>query len=507
MAKQPEKTRKSTEIATLADGEIFVRRDGAGMIRPFWKKVTLKKGRDTYVVSGKTRISQSGYLVCNVIANISIMRPNTLFVDARERGNPYVERNPITQEAVNVHSRALAIGFAPTGNPVIVDKTVILNLRQYFLTDLKTKIGKFPECGYFGVGVIGGMAKGSWESKPDYSSGQTRVITARSNAVMKFIPTREITPSDYVGYWFDLAHPEIIALYGQQDTRQQFAERNAITMSSRNAMSEHPCMPPKDCTDCVNKQTGDAIVTVYGYRHDASADDLKGLAQAAAEGDLTGVKRKGGAEAELHDAGTERIEYEEAQVEEVNAAEDAAEPEKEKKTSPPAGKKTSTRKKKEPQPAAEEKKPEPEPVANTPEEKAEEAHRGLGTPQPEPEDMGKAIEQEQGAPAGDYSPPGGAPPRELMDEQTAAEDEVKEPLEAEEPPPEVATEPPAERKQAKQPSRTYIQLEGAEHILKNPEMINQVAHEIFPDTEFKNWRELTAGKQNVLLEEMKKRTK
>lgn len=460
--KELTKTAQGKEVVTLGGAELFVRRDGAGVIRPMSMRITLKKGRDTYVVSGKTHISHMGYQACNVIANLSIMRPNTIFVDAVERSNPYIERNPVTQEAVNVHARSLAIGFAPTGNPVIVDKTVILNLRQYFLTDLKSKINKFPECGYFGAGKIGEPVCKEWFTKDG-----KREIKARENAVMRFMPTNEITPGDYVGYWFDVSHPEIISVYEQQRTRQQFAERNAISMASRNAMAEHPCMPVKDCTAEVNPRTGDAVVLVHGYRHDASGDDLKELAQAAANGDLSGVQKKGIAEAQLHDTGTERIVYEEVQAEEEVAAEEAAEPEKEKKTRKKRGKKDESwiqepkTEKKEEEPAEE------KPVEDKKEEKAKDVYDEPSQVAPPP------VDPETG---------------EIADEEEKVEEPREEPV------------------KHSPINKAHTQLEGAERIMSNPRQINEVAHEIFPETEFKDWRELPEDDKEVLLAELISRT-
>ena len=459
------------EVVKLGDNEVFVRRDGAGVIRPIWKNVTLKKGRDIYQVSGKTHITQVGYLFCNQVANISVMRPNTIFVDAVERSNPFIERNPITQEAVNIHARSLAIGFAPTGNPVIVDKTVILNLRQYFITDLKNKVNKFPEAGYFGAGELRGPEPEAWETKDG-----KREIKARENAVMRFMPTAEITPGDYVGYWFDVAHPEIIAVYEQQRTRQQFAERNAITMASRNAMSEHPCMPPKDVSAFVNPQSGDAKVMVYGYRHDFSADGLKGLAQAAADGDLSGVQKRGGAEAELHDLGTEAIVIEEAEVEEGIATQEAAEPEKEKEK----GKKRERKKKADT-------KPESEPEAGKAEEKPPAEKKTEPVTEKPAEDQPAGGKKEEKSWGDIYDEPSqGAPPPADPETGEVADKEV--------------------RTEQGEKGKGHIKLEGAENVMPNPEQIDEIAHEIFELKDTGTWRDLNEDQKEHLFTELIKRT-
>lgn len=496
------------EIVTLANSDLFVRRDGKGVIRPMSMRITLKKGRDTYRVSGKTHISHLGYQVCNRIANLSIMRPNTIFVDAVERSNPYIERNPITQEAVNIHARSLAIGFAPTGNPVIVDKTVILNLRQYLLTDLKNKIGNFPECGYFGAGDPQDVEPNEWSSK----DGKGRV-KARPNAVMRFMPTNEITDGVFAGYWFDLAHPEIIALFGQQRTRQQFAERNAISMSSRNAMAEHPCMPLKDVSAFVNPQSGDAVVTVFGFRHESSADDLKGLAQAAADGDLTGAGRMGSEEAQFINAATEPIIVEEAEVEEGIAVEEAQAPEKEKeKTTKRRGKgkkaesepeSESKGGKKEEKPAAE-KKSEPTAEKKADEQKEKPAEEKPAEGKKAEKGWGDVYdEKSQGAP-----PPVDPVTGEIAEEEVRTEEKPEE----HEPEPDKEAEKPSEvrteQEEKKHPiSKAHTQLEGAERIMSDPKVINQVAHEIFfAFEEGHEWRNLTEDDKETLLAELIKRT-
>lgn len=547
MSKELAKT-KNKEVVTLGDQEVFARRDGKGMIRPLWKTVKVKKGRDTYQVGGKTNLTNAGYHNCNRVANLSTMKPNTLFIDGAERNNPYIERDPISQEAVNAYARGLAIGFAPTGNPEIVDKVVILNLRQYLLTDLKKKVTDYPEAGCFGLGKVGGSAPDSW-----LIGKTTKTAKPKNNAVMRFLPAFLVAGDEYMGYWLDMAHPEIQATYKAQETRQKFPDRLAQTMAERNAKAAHSCMPTKDISAFVDPKSGDAEVMVYGYIHDASGDDLRALAQAAADGDLTGVKRMGGAETKLIDAGTDRIEYEDAVVQEGVLADEDKEPDKKKEPTKEEQKKKTGKKKDKP---VQEKKPEPEPEKepdSPPAEKEKMSEVGSGNnvtgwtgkdgekeKEPEEPEIGPAMQflnkiaeedrpsnvtraaQSMGYQVESY--------RDLPEEHAEKvakaiekyikslgdatdpsvvtnaiiEEEEESPAEEDVPifNPETGEVEETEPATPDPSSKAHDMIHQAERIIGNPDSINKTAGEMFPGC--KNWRGLVETDKEKLLAELKK---
>ena len=319
-----------TEIVKLEDNELCVYRDGNGKLgRVYSKQITLRDGMHYNKISGKNMLNADGLIKLNQFANINILSPNTIIMDGIEKPNPCIERD--SEGVISaVHVRSYAFGFSPTGNPVMVQKSLTLDLHNYLVQDLQARILRFPACGC--VGTKDAKPK-SWQSvvekwsggKKSYESGPE--IKPRENANLRFIPTAGRVGDDVIGIWYDLSHPEIIAVFNEAQRRRQFVDRTAKTFCERNALKSHPAIAmsiiPPELIDENNKT---AQVKVYGYKHDLTIDQLHRIKDVAAQGDINLIENIAGASIEIvPDSGPEEMSYDEmaAGTEEV-AAEEAA---------------------------------------------------------------------------------------------------------------------------------------------------------------------------------------
>lgn len=346
------------EIATIGDGQVFLGRDEQGYIRTIKGKVALKKGVHFIKISGKFTITSQGYNELNRIANISLVKPPSIVVDGRDMPNPYIERDSETKCVDVVHIRIVGIGFAPTGNLVIVDKSLIFNLTTYFIQDIAAKTKKFPVCGCWGIDKEEPTA---WQTKIDkWVSGKNvgDVVNAKptDTANLQFIPVKK-AGNISMGLWVDFAHPEIQAAFNEFTSRMKFAERIADTICSRNVLKAHPSIGLADISDKTTEKDPNQIsVMVYGFKHDMSIRSLREICTAGSQGDIGKVKEIAGASVEtIAEPEPEVAEYEEvSQAAEEVAADEQVESKKEsEKKAEKVGKKKEKSQKKESENAGE----------------------------------------------------------------------------------------------------------------------------------------------------------
>jgi len=318
------------EIVKIEDNELFVYRDGNGKLgRVYSKEITLREGLHYDKISGKHMLNVGGYVKLNQFANVNTLSPNTIIMDGIEQPNPYIERD-IKRSIQVVHVRAYAVGFSLTGNLVVTQKSLVLDLHNYLVQDLQARINRFPACGCVGVEAEKPVSwcpvVEKWGSgKKTYESGEE--IKPRENANLRFTPTIGVVGDDVIGIWYDLSHPEIISVINDASFRRKYCDRNAITFCERNAMKIHPAIAmtviPPELIDEKNKT---AKVMVYGYKNDLTIDQLHKIKDAAALGDLNRIEKIAGASVEIMpDTGPEELTYDEmvAGTEEA-AAEEAA---------------------------------------------------------------------------------------------------------------------------------------------------------------------------------------
>lgn len=355
----PEEKKKEPETAELGDGLVFIGRDSQGAVRTVKADVFLIEGTHYNKISGKAQINSAGCAKLNQVANINLIKPQNTIVNGEERHNPYVEIDPHSKGTAVVYTRTLGIGFAPTGNLVLTDKSLVFNLDTYYKQDLQAKIKKCPSCGTMGrKNRPPDKWKGveiTWKTSQSgkrYPEENPIEVELSDDADLVFIETRRVGET-ILGMWVDITHPEIIAAGNDDIQRQKFADRQAETICSRNVLKSHPAIAMNDISnklvlDSEGKETGYAKVRVYGYKHDMGLKEIRSLTDAAQEGDLDKATEIAGASFEVvRDEKPEEANFEEVtEVAEEIAAEEATDEaaKKKQKEEKPKGKSSGKKK-------------------------------------------------------------------------------------------------------------------------------------------------------------------
>lgn len=327
---------KGTQVAVLGDSDVFFRRDKNGVIRPFWKIVQLQENVHYIKLpgTGKHEITVEGYTHMNLVANINLLQPPHFIVEGKQMPNPWATYLKGILQRITV--RFIGYGYAPTGNPMIIDKTIIFDLKTYLLQDLTSKIKKYPACGCFGTST---QKPTEWQAKKVIWSNQKKtesVVTAKPSetANLIFLPTEPIDDTLEIGIWIDMNHPEIQAAFQEQNQRRKFGQRSAQSICSKNVLKSFPNIGVTNISKCIDDKKKVATVTVYGYRHELGTTDITESGAAAAAGDYEKVQDiAGSARVKVEVSEPEVADFEEVDVETQAAVqEEQAEKEKEKKT-------------------------------------------------------------------------------------------------------------------------------------------------------------------------------
>lgn len=264
----------------FGDGEITLKHAGQELIS-FHARIALKQEeKDFDIIEGKARISAAGYIKLNRIAGINIISPPTIFYDGQEKPNPY----PIlTQEDAVIKAfvlRRMGIGYSPTGNLVVIDKTLYFNLATYFQQVLVRMANELPAVVKMGVKYMCPFMPMEPVSKGD--NGEYYCLDRANNKTYLFKSVEE-----GAGLWIDLSHIEIIKAFKEHTQRQKFGERIAQTIIDRNILKSHPSIG----VQTVNPKNGVAFVDVYGWRHNLGQEQFNTLVHRILRGEqIEGVQ-------------------------------------------------------------------------------------------------------------------------------------------------------------------------------------------------------------------------
>jgi hypothetical protein len=250
------------EIATLGDGEVFVRRTPTGQVKAVRTTMGLSLDDKELCPINKSNvmITTYGFDKMNRVAGLSVVYPPQINITVDRRGfpetalveNPYIEYDDDGSIRV-ITTECLAIGLSPIGNWCITQERLRFDLRQYFIAEAWGKVKKYPACGKF-------TTLAGHESGPDAHDHMWVPVIAGC------------------GLSVNLMHKEIESVLTGHITRQKFAERIATSICRRNAMKRHPAI----AQTLVNPRQGYAEVDVIGWQHDKSADEIKDIAASVA---------------------------------------------------------------------------------------------------------------------------------------------------------------------------------------------------------------------------------
>ena len=251
----------SREIATLGDGQVFVKRTEEGLMCAVKAEIELSlRDKELCSVGGSVMVTATGFDKLNRVAGLTVIKPPQIAITVERRGypettmveNPYIEYSE--DGAIKVVTvECLAIGLSPIGNWTITQERLRFDLVQYFAADAWGKVKKFPDCGRY----------------------TTKSLHDKHEDEKMWVPIMMNT-----GLSVDISHPEIVSVLTAHITRQKFAERIASTISRRNAMKRHPSI----AQSAVTPEGGFANVTVIGWQHNQTTGNLKTMAAQAAAG-------------------------------------------------------------------------------------------------------------------------------------------------------------------------------------------------------------------------------
>lgn len=270
--------KKQQEMATLGDGNVFIKRTPTGAIKAIRGKVRLEERKGhVAVIQGKAMITSAGYNAMNQFAGISIITPEKLTLpDGNMVVNPYPIIDPESGTIDKVWVKKTAIGYSPTGNLVMTSSTLLYDIKMYFIQDLNKKV-------QYNKGA-GRMCMEQMLTEEEKQKGMFLAIQGK------------------MGIWVDLTHQEILKCMDTYIQNKLFAERKAQTIAERNALKKHPAL----CQVYVDTQGTDknkvGFVNVIGFNSDLTREDLLKLSEMAEKGE------------EIKDYKGKKIEYIDANI-------------------------------------------------------------------------------------------------------------------------------------------------------------------------------------------------
>jgi len=252
---------KSISVYDPTVGDLVLKVDEDGIIRRFRVTMSLQSKRDVTSFSGKGFIGVPGTDRLNQVMSLTILTPNSIFVDNKAVTNPYIERNK-QGLAIGVTVKKVAIGYSMTGQLVAIDHTVSYNAHTLLLQSLSKVVGNGSAVCFLGT------------EDDEPASGKDH------KARWIFIPIVEP-----MGYWIDLTRPAIQNVMKAHVNILTTLERRAQSICTRNVIAHHPA-----CGGAYAEPDGAGgwKKTVYGIRKEADPVGLEKKVQAIQAGEEIG---------------------------------------------------------------------------------------------------------------------------------------------------------------------------------------------------------------------------
>lgn len=280
---------KAKNMAKLGDGSMFWIEEGNEKKRGFKAKIDLSFPDQFCFIQDKPMICAQGYDKANQYAGVEVIRPKTVIIEGgKEVGNPYFEKDK-NGALVSIFIRGIGIGYAPTGSLAIVDQTVFVNLNTLLVQEVQSKLKYNPTIATLGIqgekpqSFLAYQQK--WENKKKVICGEEEV---KVRGPWHFLPVH-----GDMGYWVNLAHPDIQTAFEGFTQKQRFLERTATTVLKRLILSTHPAIAVKTPTvTCSDQGKERAHIVVYGFRAEAGdakkkREDLEALAAKLSAGEAS----------------------------------------------------------------------------------------------------------------------------------------------------------------------------------------------------------------------------
>jgi len=252
--------KQTAQISDLGDGSVFVKKTEDGYIKAVKSNVTLslEKGQ-IYEINKKYSITKAGFDHMNKVAGISIITPDTLKLpNGQFVVNPYPVVDPDTHSITKVWVKKVAIGLTPTGNLAMTSRTLLYDIRLYFIQDLVKKV------------------------RYSSAAGKICAYSTLSNQEKADGIFYEIEQG--MGVYADPNNAEVLKAIETYIQNKLFAERKAQTICERNAMKSHPALSQGSYVKVDNQ--GKTSVPVFGWVSDftkAQLNELKKRAETVAD--------------------------------------------------------------------------------------------------------------------------------------------------------------------------------------------------------------------------------
>lgn len=253
------------ERVPLGAPDVWVKRTPTGRISAVRADLVLKEGHgEICLIEGKPMITADGYYRLNQVASLAIITPDSISIpDANGEGvrrvaNPYPFIDPKSGTQKGVWVKKLAIGYSPIGSMVVSSTTLFYDFSLYFIADLQKKVKENREAGRLCF---------------EHQLSETE----REKGIFMRIEGE-------LGIWANTQHPDILKAVSTWIQNKQFGERKAQTVAERNALKHHPALSMKLANVQGAKGMTTGMVSVIGWQHDHSRDELEEVARAADAG-------------------------------------------------------------------------------------------------------------------------------------------------------------------------------------------------------------------------------
>jgi len=260
-----EQSTNNREVAKLGDGNVFVKRTPSGSIYAVMSKMTLREDHsEIAVIEGKPMIAADGYYRLNQITSLAILTPDTIHIPwrdgtTREVPNPFpiIDEESGTQKGVWV--KKTVVGYSPTGTLAISSSTLFYNFTTYFLQDLQKKV--------------------------TYNQGAGRLCFEHQLTDQEQENGIFLKIEGALGIYANMEHTEVLKAVSTWLQNKNFGERKAQTICERNALKHHPALAVKITNLRGPQKQRQGDVTVVGWQHDLSRQDLEDIAAQADAGE------------------------------------------------------------------------------------------------------------------------------------------------------------------------------------------------------------------------------
>ena len=255
--------------AELGAPDVWIRRMPSGSrIMAVKAKLSLsEKHNEITVIENKPMITADGYYRLNQVASLGIITPDNIKIPSedgvRDVANPFpiIDKSSGTQRGVWV--KKLAVGYSPIGSLVITSTTMFYDFSVYFIADLQKKI------------------------RYDKTAGRLCFFDQLTEEEKKAGIFMRIEGE--LGLWANTEHSDVIKCVSTWIQNKQFGERKAQTIAERNALRHHPALSVR----LEGLRGGDknhmAEVTVIGWQHSHSKEELEEIARSAERGESVEV--------------------------------------------------------------------------------------------------------------------------------------------------------------------------------------------------------------------------